>query len=55
MNPPSRTSSNRAAADIIERANQSMIDIQPLLDGTAGAAFVRQRLAEIRSLRTTKT
>jgi glycosyltransferase involved in cell wall biosynthesis len=48
------TSSNRAAADITKRTNQSMNDTQPLLDGTAGAAFVRQRLAEIRALRTSK-
>ena len=45
------TSSSRAAADVSKRTNQSIIDTKTLLDGSAGAAFVRQRLAEIRANR----
>ena len=45
------TSSSRAAADVTKRTNQALLDTKPLIDGTAGAAFVRQRLTEIRALR----
>jgi glycosyltransferase involved in cell wall biosynthesis len=45
------TSSNRAATDITKRTNQSRVDTRPLLDGSAGASFVRQRLKEIRASR----
>jgi hypothetical protein len=43
------TASSRAAADVANRTNQALLDTQPLIDGSAGAAFVRQRLAEIRA------
>ena len=45
------TSSSRAAADVSKRTNQSILDTKTLLDGSAGAAFVRQRLGEIRANR----
>ncbi len=45
------TSSSRARFDISMRTNQSIRDTQPLIDGSAGAAFVRQRLTEIRTSR----
>ena len=45
------TATSRAAADITNRKNQALLDTEPLINGTAGAAFVRQRLTEIRSAR----
>lgn len=46
------TASSRAAADVSNRTNQALLDTQPLINGTAGATFVRQRLAEIRATQT---
>jgi glycosyltransferase involved in cell wall biosynthesis len=46
------TSSSRATTDVSNRTNQALLDTRPLVDGTTGAAFVRQRLAEIRASRT---
>jgi glycosyltransferase involved in cell wall biosynthesis len=43
------TSSSRAEADIAKRTNQSLFDTQPLLNGSAGTSFIRQRLAAIRN------
>ena len=43
------TTFSSRAADITNRTNQALLDTQPLIKGTAGAAFVRQRLAEIRN------
>jgi glycosyltransferase involved in cell wall biosynthesis len=45
------TASSRAAADVSNRTNQALLNTQPLINGTAGAAFVRQRLAQIRTAR----
>ena len=43
------TSASRAAADVSKRTNQALLDTHPVINGSAGAGFVRQRLAEIRA------
>jgi glycosyltransferase involved in cell wall biosynthesis len=45
------TSSSRALADVTNRTKQALLDTRPLINGTAGAAFVRKRLTEIRTAR----
>ena len=39
-------------AAVKDKADQALLDTQPLINGTAGATFVRQRLAEIRATQT---